>query len=61
MRLYQVTVAAYISNIATIAPIKTQNIPRLELQTTLSITKSMKNIHESLIPIIPINFFMLWE
>ena len=58
MRLYQVTVAAYISNIATIAPIKTQNIPRLELQTTLSITKSMKNIHESLIPIIPINLLL---
>ena len=58
MRLYQVTVAAYISNITTIAPIKTQNIPRLELQTTLSITKSMKNIHESLIPIIPINLLL---
>ena len=58
MRLYQVTVAAYISDIATIAPIKTQNIPRLELQTTLSITKSMKNIHESLIPIIPITLLL---
>ena len=38
-----------------IAPIKSQAIPRLELQATLLLAKSMKNICESLIPIIPIN------
>ena len=38
-----------------IAPIKSQTIPRLELEATLLLAKSMKNIYESLITIIPIN------
>ena len=38
-----------------IAPIKSQAIPCLKLQATLLLAKSMKNICESLIPIIPIN------
>ena len=33
-----------------IAPIKIQSIPRLELQATLLLAKSMKNFYESLIP-----------
>ena len=44
-----------------IAPIKTQTIPRLELQATLLLAKSMKNIYESLIPIIPINLLCYWS
>ena len=40
-----------------IAPIKTQTIPSLEFQVSLLLAKSMKNIYESLIPIIPINLF----
>ena len=34
---------------------RTQSIPRLELQVTLLLAKSMKNIYDSLIPIILIN------
>ena len=44
-----------------IAPIKTQTIPLLELQATLLLAKSMKNIYESLIPIIPINLLCYWS
>ena len=34
---------------------RTQSIPRLELQVTLLLAKSIKNIYDSLIPIILIN------
>ena len=44
-----------------IAPIKTQTISRLELQATLLLAKSIKNIYESLIPIIPINLLCYWN
>ena len=44
-----------------IAPITAQTIPRLELQTTLLLTRSMKNIFESLISIIPINLLCYWS
>ena len=46
---------------SSIAPIKTQTIPSLELQATLLLTKSMKNIYESFIPIVPIKSVMLLE
>ena len=44
-----------------IAPNKTQTIPGLELQATLLLAKSMKNIYESLIPIILIDLFYYWS
>ena len=44
-----------------IAPIKTQTIPRLDLQATLLLAKSMKNIYERLIPIIRINLLCYWS
>ena len=44
-----------------IAPIKTQAISHLELQATLLLVKSIKNIYESLIPTIPINLLCYWN
>ena len=44
-----------------ISPIKTQTIPRLELKANLLLAKSMRNIYESLIPIIPMNLLWYWS
>ena len=73
--VYQVRVAAYISGIVTIFiatphPLFFRNLelnqpkhklPRLELQATLLLAKSMKSIYESLIPVRPVNLLCYWS
>ena len=76
MLVYQVTVAAYIFDMVTIIiatqhplffrnleshQLKQKTIPRSELQATFLLAKSMKNIYESLIPVIPTKIVMLLE
>ena len=70
MLVCQVTVIAYISAIVSIlivtshllffsqsriAPIKTQTIQRLDLQATLFLAKSIKNVYESVMPVTLVN------
>ena len=57
---YSCTISLVFSQ-SRIAPIKTQTNPRVELQATLLSAKSIKNICESLIPIIPINLLCYWS
>ena len=72
--VYHVTVAAYISGVVTIIATThflffgnlelhqlNQSIPHLELLATLLLAKSMKNIYESLIPIIPVSVLSYWS